>query len=286
MFYCVNCGTPRNDRAVYCHHCGRELNAPITRGLLITTDAMLADPKAADQGEDGRSSGIASVPWRGGHVALGIALVVLSLIPVTAISLGIGSRSGSYEEATTVWVGIHVMALAIIAVVWRLGVYKRPSPWRLLGLSPLEYPVVKAGMLALVTLGASLLFTVVYGAVVDLFSSDVFSPPDIRSDIAFPGAAAFFTFQAIAVVTPITEELFFRGFVFSGLLHRFGLVKAIVLSAAIFSAFHLSVGVLIPVFVTGLLLAVLYHKTRSIWPCILVHAGQNGLAVALQIYGV
>ena len=286
MFYCVNCGTPRIDHAVYCHHCGRELNAPITRQLLIKTDGTATDQTVADQSKNERSTGVASVPWRGGHVALGIALVILSLIPVTAISLGIGSRSGSYEEATTVWVGIHVMALAIIAVVWRLGVYRRTAPWRLLGLSQLEYPVVKAGLLALATLGASLLFTVVYGAVVDLFSSDVFSPPDIGSDIAFPGAAAFFTFQAIAVVTPITEELFFRGFVFSGLLHRFGLVKAIVLSAAIFSAFHLSVGVVIPVFVTGLLLGVLYHKTGSIWPCILAHAGQNGLAVALQIYGV
>ena len=232
-----------------------------------------------------RLTGVGPVPWRGGQVALGIVLVILGLIPVTGISIGIGELAGSQDEATTVWVSIHLMALAIIAVVWRLGIYRRPAPWRLLGLSAMEYPLVKAGILALGALGASLLFTVVYATVVDLFSSDLLSPPDIGSEIAFPGAAAFFTFQAVAVVTPLAEEVFFRGFVFSGLMPRFGVVKALLLSAAIFSAFHVSVGVLIPVFVTGLLLGLLYHKTGSIWPCILAHAGQNGLAVALEIYG-
>ena len=217
---------------------------------------------------------------------MGVGLVLLSLIPVAGISIGIGALADSYEDATTVWVSVHLMALAIVAVVWRLGLRRRPAPWRLLGLSALEYPAVKAGLMTAVALGASLVFTVVYATVVDLLSSDVLSPPDIGAEIAFPGAAVFFTFQAVAFVTPLTEEVFFRGFVFSGLTHRLGLVKAMVLSAAIFSAFHLTLGVLIPVFVTGLLLAFLYHKTGSLWPCVVAHAGQNALAVALEVYGV
>ena len=96
---------------------------------------------------------------------------------VTGIAIGIGALAGSYDEATIVWVSIHIMALAIIAVVWRLGTYRRPSPLRLLGLSALEYPLAKAGIMALGALGASLLFTVAYASVVDLFSSDVLSPP-------------------------------------------------------------------------------------------------------------
>ncbi len=252
---------------------------------LPVAQGMLADH------EEGRPIGVGAVPWRGGQVTLGIVLVLLSLIPVTGISFGIGALAGSYDEATIVWVSIHLMALSILAVVWRLGFSRsgvaRPSvaPWRLLGLKALEYPVVKAGLMALGALGASLLFTVVYAAVVDLFSSDVLSPPEIDADIAFPGAAVFFTFQAIAVVTPLTEEVFFRGFVFSGLIPRFGLTKAMVLSAVVFSAFHVTPGVLVPIFVTGLILAWLYHKTGSLWPCVLAHAGQNALAVALEVYG-
>ena len=275
MFYCVNCGTPRIEHAAYCHHCGQVLNAPMSQPSVV-----------AKHGIEGRSVGVGPTPWRGGQVVLGIVLVLISLIPVTGISIGIGGLAGHYDEATTVWVSIHLMALAIIAVVWRLGIYRRPAPWRLLGLGALNFPVVKAGVMALGALGASLLFTVAYASVVDLFSSDLLSPPDIGAEIAFPGAAVLFTFQAVAVVTPLTEEVFFRGFVFSGLMPRFGVVKAMLVSAAIFSAFHVTVGVLIPVFVTGLLLALLYHKTGSLWPCILAHAGQNALAVALEVYGV
>ncbi len=279
MFYCVNCGTPRIENAAYCHHCGRVLNA------------SMAQPSFATEGtpggaEEGRPIGAGTVPWRGGQVFLGIVLILLSLIPVTGISIGVGVLAGSYDEATIVWVSIHLMALAIIAVVWRLGLYRRPAPWRLLGMNTINYPVVQAGLMAVGALGASLLFTVIYASVVDLFSSDLLSPPDIGAEIAFPGAAVFFTFQAVAVVTPLTEEMFFRVFVFSGLIPRFGLVKAMVLSAVVFSVFHLTLGVLIPVFVTGLLLAFLYHKTGSIWPCVLAHAGQNALAVALEVYGV
>ena len=273
MSYCVNCGTQRIDSAAYCHRCGQALNAPTDRPSSLTHGV-----------DESRSIGTGTVPWRGGQVVLGIVLVLLGLIPVTAISIGVGALSDSYDDAITVWVSVHLMAISIAMVVWRLGVHKRPAPWRLLGLNPMRYPLAKSVLLALGALGGSLLLTVIYSAVVNLFNSDMFSPPDIGGEIAFPGAAAFFTFQAVALVTPITEEVFFRGFVFSGLIPRFGVAKAMVLSALVFSAFHLSVGVLVPVFLTGLLLALLYRKTGSIWPCVLAHAGQNALAVALEIY--
>lgn len=280
MFYCVDCGTRRIEYAAYCHNCGRDFGAPIAQPFLVVEGAV------DDRTQGGIAGDTTEVPWRGGQVVLGIGLVLLSLIPVVGVSIGVGSLVDSYDEALTVWLSVHLMAVAIVLVVWRLGVHRRPAPWRLLGLSAVKYPVVMAGVLAVVALGASLLFTVVYAAVVDLFSSDAFSPPDIGSDIAFPGAAAFFTFQAVALVTPLTEEVFFRGFVFAGLIPRFGVVKATLVSALIFSVFHLSIGLLIPVFVTGLLLALLYRKTGSLWPCIFAHAGQNALAVALEIYGV
>ena len=130
----------------------------------------------------------------------------------------------------------------------------------------------------------SLAASVAYANLVEALGWDVDS--NIDADIAFPGAAAVFTFQALAVVTPITEEIFFRGFVFSGLIHRLGPGKAIIASAVVFSLFHLSIEVLVPIFITGLLFAWLYRQTGSLWPCIAAHAGQNALAVAAQIYVV
>ena len=295
MNYCPNCGTQRIESAAYCHRCGRALSNPVSQpsqenqGMPVTAETpattdMPATPDVIWGAEEAPSTAAGQVPWRGGQVVLGIILVLVSLIPVTGIAFAVGALAGRYDDATIVWVSVHLMAISIAMVVWRLGVHKRPAPWRLLGLNPMRYPLAKSVLLALGALGGSLLLTVIYSAVVNLFNLDTFSPPDIGGEIAFPGAAAFFTFQAVALVTPITEEVFFRGFVFSGLIPRFGVAKAMVLSALVFSAFHLSLGVLVPVFLTGLLLALLYRKTGSIWPCVLAHAGQNALAVALEIY--
>ncbi|MED5568055.1 MAG: CPBP family intramembrane glutamic endopeptidase, partial [Chloroflexota bacterium] len=54
-----------------------------------------------------------------------------------------------------------------------------------------------------------------------------------------------------------------------------------------FSSFHIlfSIGVLVPIFVTGMLLAWLYHRTGSLWPGIAAHAGLNALAVSALILG-
>jgi membrane protease YdiL (CAAX protease family) len=45
-------------------------------------------------------------------------------------------------------------------------------------------------------------------------------------------------------------------------------------------------GVLIPIFITGFLLAWLYRQTDSLWTSILAHAGQNAAALLATIYGV
>jgi hypothetical protein len=45
----------------------------------------------------------------------------------------------------------------------------------------------------------------------------------------------------------------------------------------------LSTESLVPIFLLGLMLAWLYHKTKSIWPCIIVHAAYNSIAVISMI---
>jgi membrane protease YdiL (CAAX protease family) len=54
-----------------------------------------------------------------------------------------------------------------------------------------------------------------------------------------------------------------------------------VVSSALFAAAHLSVGAAVPAFVSGMLLAWLYLRTRSIWPPVTAHALQNFIAVSV-----
>ena len=263
MLYCANCGHKMIEGASYCHNCGRVLDASKDLSRAGTADSSVK-PRV--------------VPWRGGQVAQGIVVVAVS-----AVAVGFGLISGGINDAMTTWLSVHLLALAIIAVVWRLGLRGFNAPLSTIGLTPIVSPSFKTVLMTGGALGASLVVTVVYGVLVDLVDADFLSPPDISSDIVFPGLAAVFTFQALVVVTPVVEEVFFRGFVYSGLVPRLGIGWAIVASAVIFSLFHLAIGVLIPIFVTGLLFAWLYQRTGSLWPSIVAHAGQNALALALEV---
>jgi membrane protease YdiL (CAAX protease family)/uncharacterized RDD family membrane protein YckC len=85
----------------------------------------------------------------------------------------------------------------------------------------------------------------------------------------------------VAVVAPVVEEILFRGVVFGWLRGRMPAVAAAVISAALFSLAHLGWmdwALLLPVFGIGLVLAGLYHHSRSLWPGILVHASVNTAA--------
>ena len=271
MFYCTSCGVRRIEGAAYCHNCGRILESAVEQPDLTVPAQSVKDRP---------------VPWRGDQVALSILLVAISALPVVGIAAVIELTVDLYEEAIITWVSVHVLGLAILAVVWRFGVYPYRTLIVALGLLPWGIPKAKTVYMTVGALAASLLFTVIYATVVGWIGVDILSPPDVPSDIVLPGAAAIFTFQALAVATPITEEIFFRGFVFAGLIPRLGVGRAMVVSAVVFSLFHLSVGTLIPIFVTGLLLVWLYRQTGSLWPGIFAHAGQNALAVALEISGV
>jgi membrane protease YdiL (CAAX protease family) len=87
----------------------------------------------------------------------------------------------------------------------------------------------------------------------------------------------------IAVVAPISEELFFRGFVFSGLRDRFSFWPAALIGGLIFGAIHIPTGptTVIPLTVLGMVFCWIYEKTGSVWPCVIAHMINNSLALAV-----
>ncbi len=87
----------------------------------------------------------------------------------------------------------------------------------------------------------------------------------------------------LVVVTPIAEEVFYRGFLFGALWPRVGSWWAGLISAALFGASHLSGGaVLVPIlFVFGLAQAALFRWRRSLVAPIAAHAVFNLIGLAL-----
>ncbi len=77
------------------------------------------------------------------------------------------------------------------------------------------------------------------------------------------------------VLGPFLEEMLFRGLVLRGFLDRYSPWQAIVLSSLLFGILHLNIWQFVSAFVLGLVLGWMYMRTRSLWPCFLVHSLHN-----------
>ena len=101
--------------------------------------------------------------------------------------------------------------------------------------------------------------------------------------------STYATLFAAVFIAPFCEEVFFRGFVFPGLRHGMSLVWAIIISSLLFGVAHADPGSFPVLFVIGLALAFLRWRTHSIWPCIMLHMLNNGIAalvIVLAMQGV
>jgi len=89
----------------------------------------------------------------------------------------------------------------------------------------------------------------------------------------------------IVAVAPLTEEVFFRGFMFAGMRRALPFVLAALIPSLIWGLFHYtgpeSWGVVLQLTVFGLWLCWLYERTDSLWPPIALHAANNAIAFAI-----
>ena len=108
-------------------------------------------------------------------------------------------------------------------------------------------------------------------------------PARLSSDLAavFGGGGVGLALSALLVVlvAPLAEELAFRGVLAPALGDRWGVWPAIVVSAAVYAAYHMSAWLFFPTFVLGLALGWLAFSRRSLAPAIALHVLYNGAAV-------
>ena len=80
-------------------------------------------------------------------------------------------------------------------------------------------------------------------------------------------------------IAPPVEEFFFRGFLYQALRGRFGVAAGAIGSGLLFGVVHLEAPVQMGLLaILGVILALLFQRTGSLWPCILVHATNNAFA--------
>lgn len=88
------------------------------------------------------------------------------------------------------------------------------------------------------------------------------------------GAATFITQGMSVLVTPVIEELVFRGLILQQLMHRFSVFKSVLLSSLLFACVHAQAFGVIQFF-CGILFALTYLNTRSLLVTTLLHLTWN-----------
>jgi uncharacterized protein len=161
--------------------------------------------------------------------------------------------------------------LVPIAIAARRGATPREALSKL-GLRGFRPSAIKWMFAAI---GAYLLFAIVY--------TSIFGAPE-QKDIADEFGTLPMQILLIVIAAPISEEVCFRGMLFGGLRERWPRIAAALLSGLIFGGLHALTGLsaVPPLIAFGFILALLYEKTGSIVPGIILHMLNNSVALLGQ----
>lgn len=218
--------------------------------------------------------------WSPATIVWGV-LAVLGLTIAAAVV--VAAIDPNLDEETFGLIVQGVFALALVAVPIALissGTALSAAPRRL-GLR--RFPLGSGIGRTLAAYGGFFVFLVVYGLVVQP------DPQEIIEEIEQQDEALKLVALGVLIVlaAPVSEEIFFRGFLFGGLRGRMSFWPAAVVSGLVFGLVHLPGGPLQvpPLVVFGILLAWLYERSGSLGPPILMHAIQNSISFGFTLAG-
>ena len=178
--------------------------------------------------------------------------------------------------ATTIQDLALIGAAVLFARTWAGGVRVSDFGIRLTPLRP-------AVGWTVLTWFAFLAFSAAWAALFDITENDDL-PKELGADEST--AALIGVMILVTLLAPVCEEFFFRGFCFTALRRSFGVAVAAVITGAIFGAIHASgtePEFLVPLGVLGALLCLLYWRTGSIIPCMVLHALNNSIALGVAL---
>lgn len=221
------------------------------------------------------------VPWT---VNDSIVALILFLIAVNGATIIAGTLLRPVLPRFALVIAFIVGYLFAFLIIWYIAVKLRGADWQTLGFRSFNF---WGGLgLAIAAFFIARVITAIYTVIAQQLGLE--PSQDLARELprAFGTGTAGFILAIIvvAVIAPVVEELFFRGFLYTALRKRWGIVAAVILSSVIFSFFHFNVFNFIPIVIIGVALAYLYEITGSLGPPIMLHALNNLLSVIVVYY--
>ena len=231
--------------------------------------------------------GVTAKPWGIPAILAGLALPLVLWGASLAITIAEGTAAdlSNSEVITSLILTILILDGIFLAVpaLFSLGRYR-------LGWEGLGFRGFDSGKfwMAVVAAAGAWGAVIVYGLVLVLIFGEGAAPEQDVEELFSSKAVLPVVGVAVVLAAPLAEEVFFRGFVFTGLIRLLGVGGAIVASGLLFAMFHVtgpdSAGLIIPFTPIGMLFAWLYYKTGTIWTSIAAHLVFNLVSFILLAF--
>jgi CAAX protease family protein len=221
-------------------------------------------------------------PWMAPVALIGgivLAAVGSLVVDLPAAALGVQLTSSHTPPGIAIADTFVQDVAFILAAVYcaRIG-GRRVYAWQL-GLRPPRVGWRSAAGMIVLLIVAFLLLNVIW--------QELFSPgkEKILEQLGSNENAALLLLSAglTCVVAPISEEILFRGFIFTALRNWRGTFPAALITGLLFGAVHAGSAPLldlVPLAALGFGLCLLYRYTGSLYPCIITHSLNNSIAFA------
>ena len=250
----------------------------------------------------GRFGRVGRVPWSFGQTLWGSAVTLVPWVAIIVLSLGVSSTTGAATKAAShplpraedIISGIIVLIFTaiiecafLVAPAWYALWRRKPGLSARDGLRALGFrktPLLPAIGWVLLSIIVVFIAEIIYSDVIQAFHLNLqTNATTLQQEAQREPVTVLFTLIGAVFVAPFCEEIFFRGYMFAGFLRGMPMVFAALLSALLFGIAHGDVGSFVPLYVIGVMLAIVRWRTGSIWPGMALHGLNNAIAAVVVI---
>ncbi len=227
-------------------------------------------------------------PWGFVDIAVIFALLFLFSVffaafglPLANLVLRLLPGSGGIEEAVLLAGGFLQSFLMILLIL--VSAWIRKAPLSALGFGNFSWKnLLLYGIIG--GMGVFLMVTVIMSLLISLLPAPPQPQPVAEMILkAKDWRQIFPLLLLVGVFAPVSEEMFFRGFIYPVLRSRLGVVWGITAVACLFGLIHFDLVRFIPLALGGACLAAFCEKSKSIYPAVAAHSIWNTVMTLLVV---
>lgn len=175
-----------------------------------------------------------------------------------------------------------IMAIIFMAALYFIVLKPKGQSWKAVGVQSFpkkEWKLIAVWTIILIIASIGLVVVMSFAGI----GTENSKTESLQSQMTLLNFAIGFV--SAAIISPIYEEIFYRGFLYRFFSSRYGILSGMLISSVIFTVVHIPTFNTLPVnFVSGLIFSWVYQKTGSVIPCILIHGIFNGIAIILTAF--